>query len=307
MAEYVGWLIGLVLSLLVATFGWQLGRVQGAETALAHVAEAGVQAMQVAGGYTSQVQQLVVQDLQQAGFNPADVDVLPNPSGQRVAYGNALGLTLNTRLPILIVGYVPTSLGIQETAMGISQYVPQSAASQQAVTGSSYTQAAGGTGGAQLTWASGSGTVSAALPPNYVPALTTAGGLEPGWSDAGSVGLYTGGPLDHGWMDPNQIGSGVSYTLTLSQPETVAYGLPAGAYANDAPLGIWVNGQQVATISGPLEACGQQVGQPENLWQTTLQPGTYTVRISPTGPSPSSNCGGAAPINVYGLWTEPAQ
>ncbi|MCY0885375.1 MAG: hypothetical protein OWV35_05750, partial [Firmicutes bacterium] len=78
MSTQVGALLGMLVLLLVGTFGWAINQIQGSEAALARAAEVGVEAMQVEGGYTSQVQQAVAQDLQQAGFNPADVNILPS-------------------------------------------------------------------------------------------------------------------------------------------------------------------------------------------------------------------------------------
>lgn len=128
-SEWVSYIMSLGLMFLTITFGFSLAQGQSAKAALARIATVAVQEMSVEGGYTLPVQQTVIQDLQQQGFNPTLASVSVTPPGVRVAYGQPMTLTIAYPVPVHIVDVSPFTVAISDTEGSISFYVPGSPAS----------------------------------------------------------------------------------------------------------------------------------------------------------------------------------
>lgn len=133
MGEWVGYITTLGLMMLTITFGFSMAQAQSAKAALARIATVGVEEMSVEGGYTASVQQTLITDLQQQGFNPQNANVSVTPADQRASYGQALTLTIAYPVPVHIVDFSPITVAISDTEGGISFYVPGSAASSEAI------------------------------------------------------------------------------------------------------------------------------------------------------------------------------
>lgn len=133
MGEWVAYVMSLGLMMLTVTFGFSLAEGQSAKASLAHIATVAAQEMSVEGGYTQPVQQTIIQDLQQSGFNPKLAQVTVKPSGVRVAYGQPMTITVAYPVPIHIVDFSPFTIAVSDTEGSISYYVPGSPASNDAL------------------------------------------------------------------------------------------------------------------------------------------------------------------------------
>lgn len=130
MGEWVAYVTSVGLMFLAITFGFSMAQAQSAKAALARIATVAVQEMSVEGGYTSAVQDTLIQDLQQQGFNPQAAHVSVTPAGQRADYGQPLTLTIAYPVPVHIVDFSPITVAIQDTEGAISFYAPGSANSE---------------------------------------------------------------------------------------------------------------------------------------------------------------------------------
>lgn len=129
MGEWVGYVMSVGLLFLTVTFGFSLAGAQGAKATLTRIANVAANEMSVEGGYTSQVQQTIIQNLQSDGFNPQDANVQVTPIGVRVSYGSVMKVTISYPVPIRIVDVAPFDVGVSDTSDAVSMYVNGSPAS----------------------------------------------------------------------------------------------------------------------------------------------------------------------------------
>ncbi len=96
-----------------------------------------------------------------------------------------------------------------------------------------------------------------------------------------------------GWINGQ---NSVTYTFrVISGTPTIGYGLAQGAYQNNAPVHIQLNGTSVATITSDVGPDGSTMSSNAVLWSRTLSPGVYRLTLS------------GSMFNIYGLWTNDPQ
>lgn len=135
MGEWVSYIIGLALIFLSVTAGTSFAQTQSAKATLSRIASVAANEMAVEGGYTQNVQQTIVADLQQNGFNPADANVRlpPTVQGLRQDYGNVMTIQIAYPVPIHIVDFSPFTVAVSDTEGATSMYVPGSPADNDAI------------------------------------------------------------------------------------------------------------------------------------------------------------------------------
>jgi hypothetical protein len=129
VGEWVAYVMATVLLFVAVTFGVSLVQTQGASAQLARIAQLTAQEMAVEGGYTQTVQQTLIAQLQQNGFDPVQAGVTVTPAGQRAAYGQVVGIRIAYPVPVRIVDVAPFTVAVQASAAAVSAYIPGSAAS----------------------------------------------------------------------------------------------------------------------------------------------------------------------------------
>jgi len=131
-----------------------------------------------------------------------------------------------------------------------------------------------------------------------LPAVASGTTLAAGWSTAGPVYVYAagtaGGPAANGgWLNPYGGTVTFQFTVPAGQTTTLAYGIPVGGWANNAPVALSVNGGTPVSITADQGPPGTALPDGALFWTQTFGPGTYTLTwSSPTGGS----------FNVYGVW-----
>lgn len=130
MAEWVSYVIGLALVFLTVTAGSSIAQAQAAKSSLARIASIAANEMAVEGGYTQNVQQTIIADLQQDGFDPAQANVeLPaTVQGVRQDYGNVMTIEIAYPVPVRIVDVSAGTVAVSDTEGATSMYVPGSPA-----------------------------------------------------------------------------------------------------------------------------------------------------------------------------------
>ena len=130
MAEWVSYVIGLALIFLTVTAGSGIAQAQAAKSSLARIAGIAANEMAVEGGYTQNVQQTIIADLEQNGFDPAQANVeLPaTQQGVRQDYGNVMTIEIAYPVPMRIVDFSPFTVAVSDTEGATSMYVPGSPA-----------------------------------------------------------------------------------------------------------------------------------------------------------------------------------
>ena len=131
-----------------------------------------------------------------------------------------------------------------------------------------------------------------------IPIFTHGTTLASGWSATSPAISYAagtqGGPKAlGGWINGQ---NSVTYTFrVISGTPTIGYGLAQGAYQNNAPVHIQLNGTSVATITSDVGPDGSTMSSNAVLWSRTLSPGVYRLTLS------------GSMFNIYGLWTNDPQ
>ena len=130
MAKWVSYVIGLALIFLTVTAGSGIAQAQAAKSSLARIASIAANEMAVEGGYTQNVQQTIIADLQQDGFDPAQANVeLPaTVQGVRQDYGNVMTIEIAYPVPVHIVDVSAGTVAVSDTEGATSMYVPGSPA-----------------------------------------------------------------------------------------------------------------------------------------------------------------------------------
>ena len=130
MANWVSYIIGIGLIFLSVTAGTSIEQTQSAKASLARIASIAANEMSVEGGYTQNVEQTIIADLQQNGFNPANASVQLPPTvlGTRQAYGDVMTIEIAYPVPVHIVYFTPFTVAVADTEGSTSMYVPGSPA-----------------------------------------------------------------------------------------------------------------------------------------------------------------------------------
>ena len=130
MGEWVSYIIGLALIFLSVTAGSSFAQVQAAKSSLARIASIAANEMAVEGGYTQNVQQTIIADLKQNGFDPtqANVQLPPTVQGVRQGYGNVMTIQIAYPVPVHIVDVSAFTVAVSDTEGATSMYVPGSPA-----------------------------------------------------------------------------------------------------------------------------------------------------------------------------------
>ena len=130
MSEWVSNIIGIGLIFLAVTTGLSIDQTQSAKAALSRIASIAANEMAIEGGYTQNVQQTIIADLQQNGFDPnkALVELPPTVQGVRQDYGNVMTIGIAYPVPIHIVDFSPFTIATSDTEGATSMYVPGSPA-----------------------------------------------------------------------------------------------------------------------------------------------------------------------------------
>ena len=130
MANWVSYIIAIGLIFLSVTAGLSIEQTQSAKASLARIASIAANEMSVEGGYTQNVQQTIIADLKQNGFDPSKAVVLLPASveGTRQAYGNVMTIEIGYAVPIHIVYFSPFSIAVYDAEGSTSMYVPGSPA-----------------------------------------------------------------------------------------------------------------------------------------------------------------------------------
>ena len=130
MAQWASYVIGLALMFLTVTAGSSIAQAQAAKSSLAQIAGVAANEMAVEGGYTQNVQQTIIADLQQDGFDPAQANVeLPaTVQGVRQDYGNVMTIEIAYPVPVRIVDFSAGTVAVSDTEGATSMYVPGSPA-----------------------------------------------------------------------------------------------------------------------------------------------------------------------------------
>ncbi|HLH71863.1 MAG TPA: hypothetical protein VKX96_01165, partial [Chloroflexota bacterium] len=118
-------------------------------------------------------------------------------------------------------------------------------------------------------------TTPASLYPNQIPGVQTRLNVGPSGGQAGSV-TY-------------------GFDVPAGTTQRVVYGMYAGSYLNNGPADIFLNGQQVMTVTNAIGFQGDTASGDLVLWDSgDLPPGAYILTIAA---EVSGN-----QVNVYGLW-----
>lgn len=130
MADWVSYIIGLTLIFLSVTAGGSFAQIEAAKSSLARITSIAANEMAVEGGYTQNVQQTIIADLRQNGFDPtlASVRLPADVQGVRQNYGDVMTIQIAYPVPIHIVDFSPFTMAVGDTEGATSMYVPGSPA-----------------------------------------------------------------------------------------------------------------------------------------------------------------------------------
>ena len=121
MGDLVGAVIGIVVLMFTLGGGLAVQEVYSARTELSQITTMAAEQMAVDGGYTQQVQDTLISELQNANYNPAMAQVTVNPN-QPDNYGDVFTITIKYPVAVAIAGEAPFTTTVTTYQSEVSLY-----------------------------------------------------------------------------------------------------------------------------------------------------------------------------------------